>query len=91
MPFAQYESTRPFDKEPFVLGRFMPVPKRVGDMNAWFKTARSVIPQIPDPLTTDWYILDQEATLKEVRFKMLNSLGQTGLLVIDRTKRGLGA
>lgn len=71
--------------------RFMPVPKRISELNAWFKTARSVINAIPDPSVTDWFIKKSEATFDRVQFEMQNTLGEQCLITIDRTKKGLGA
>ena len=71
--------------------RFMPVPKRITELNAWFKSARAVISAIPDPSVTDWFIRKSEATFDRILFEMQNTNGEQCLITIDRTKKGLGA
>jgi len=73
------------------VARYMPVPKKMAQIDAWFKMARSVINVIPNPTTTDWFIKRQDATMDSIEFHLQNTNGQTGVVLIDRTKKGLGA
>jgi hypothetical protein len=73
------------------LVRHMPVPKRIADVMAWFKEARKVIRQIPNPDTTDWMITKAEATFTEVLFNLRDTNGKECFVKIDRAKRGVGA
>lgn len=73
------------------IARYMPMPKRMSQIESWFKMARAAINVIPNPLVTDWFIKSQEATMDSIQFNLQNTNGQTGVVLIDRTKKGLGA
>lgn len=62
-------------------------PKKVERMDAWFKAARKVIPEIPNPDQTDWQITCEHATVdaKYITFEMANSVGDRCSVIIDRT------
>ena len=87
MPFVVFESAALKRAEQ----RYMSVPKKVTELTAWFKQARTSIPSIPNPDATDWVIKKATASLSEVAFQMSNTLGHTATVKIDRTKRGAGA
>ena len=61
-------------------------PKKM-TMEAWFKAARKVMPEIPDPTKTDWIITHEEASrdAKYITFELSNTVGERGHLLIDRT------
>jgi len=59
-------------------------------MDAWYKEARSVIPEIPDLKKTDWRVLNQDANLTYVKFLIGNTTGATAMLEIDRTTSSFG-
>jgi hypothetical protein len=61
-------------------------PKKM-TMEAWYKAARKVIPEIPNVKDTDWQILSEEAT-KDARwiiYDLANSVGDRAKVLIDRT------
>lgn len=68
----------------------IPAPRKVEKMEAWFKEARKMIPQIPNPKETDWIISHETATIKYVRFDMVNTVGEKCQVVIDRTQPFIG-
>lgn len=61
-------------------------PKKM-TLDAWFKEARKVIPEIPDPTRTDWTITHEEASkdAKFITFELSNTVGERCKLIIDRT------
>lgn len=72
------------------LSRRMFAPKKAADINAWFKEARKVIPQIPNPKDTDWVIFRSDASLNYISFEMYNSVGERCYVVIARKHSPLG-
>lgn len=68
----------------------MAAPKKVTQIEAWFKEARKMIPEIPNPKDTDWIITHQQADVKWVRYDLVNSVGEKCQVVIDRTQPFIG-
>jgi hypothetical protein len=68
----------------------MSAPKKVEQIEAWFKQARKTIPEIPDPEQTDWQITHKDATIKWIKFEMHNTVGERCYVVIDRTVPFIG-
>lgn len=60
-------------------------PKRQ-TLEAWFKEIRKVIPEVPDPKTTDWMITAEYTSSgnKWINFEMQNSIGEKCVIVVDR-------
>jgi hypothetical protein len=65
----------------------MGAPKKA-TMKAWFQESRKLIPQIPSPRDTDWFIYHEEATVKWIKYELQNSVGERCYVVIDRTTPG---
>jgi hypothetical protein len=65
------------------VSKTMTTPKKQ-TLEAWFKDIRKIIPQVPNPKTTDWQIHHQEATIKWITFEMQNSVGERCVVVVDR-------
>lgn len=63
---------------------------KTATMHHWFKEARKVIPEIPNPKQTDWIIAHEEADLRWVKFELANSVGERCFIVIDRTTASMG-
>lgn len=59
-------------------------PKRA-TMKEWFRAARKVIPEIPNPRTDPWVISFEHAEVKWIKFELTNHEGYRVHLVIDRT------
>lgn len=87
MALAQYK----FEPKGICISKKMPAPKKVERIEAWFKQARKLIPEIPNPEQTDWQITHQDATVKWINFEMHNSVGERCYVVIDRTQPFIGA
>lgn len=89
MPIVQFRN----DPQKIDLTRKMFAPKR-SSIEAWFKEARKVIPQIPNPKQTDWQLttLDLGEVLSDddrfIKFEMFNSVGERCHIVIDRSIPG---
>lgn len=62
----------------------MPQPKRMADISAWFRQARRVLPEIPNPSDSDWRLVNEEATLKEVTFELVDTFGDKRTVLIRR-------
>lgn len=72
--------------------KFMSVPKKMAELQAWYKGAMKVIPEIPDPVTTDWQIAFQEANIKWIKFEVRHrKTEERQYIVIDRTVGALNA
>lgn len=70
----------------------IPISKKMGapkkmTMEAWFKSARKIIPEIPDPTKTDWIITAESATndARFITYELANTVGERCHIVIDRT------
>ena len=70
---------------------FIPISKKFGapkkmTLEAWFKAARKMIPEIPDPKKTDWIIYNEEATRDSVYiiYEMSNTVGERCKVTINR-------
>lgn len=61
----------------------MGAPKKM-TMEAWFKAARKLIPEIPDPKNSDWMISHEHAEIKWIRFELHNTVQERCYVVIDR-------
>lgn len=85
MPTVQYANKH----EDTRLTQPMKTPKRITVMEAWFKGARKVLPQIPPVNTGEWRIEHEEATLEWVRFDLRSREGRKANVVIFRAKTGL--
>jgi len=64
--------------------RSMPTPKRMGDLDNWLKSARAVIPQIPDHSSTDWFVADHMVTEATIIFHLMDSVQDKCAVIIDR-------
>lgn len=73
------------DKDPQRARMFSP--KKIQDLNAWYKGARMVIPCIPK-MGGDWRITKESATIDYVKFEVTNSIGKVAWITIDRRKPG---
>lgn len=62
-------------------------PKKISSTDAWYKSARAVLPQIPDIKRSDWYISDVEATINHIKYTLHNGIAQTAYVTIDRTQK----
>lgn len=60
-------------------------PKKM-TLEAWFKEARKVIPEIPNPKNTDWQIYEEEATRDSIHiiYLLSNTVGERCKVVINR-------
>lgn len=63
---------------------FMPTPKRMAEIMYWFKGARKVIPEIPDPKGVEWHIERQEANTDYITFHLRSREGLRVYVVILR-------
>lgn len=63
----------------------MPAPKRPELIEEWFKQARRVIPEIPDPKKSDWFIKTHYVTGNYLTFEMLNSIGERCAVTVLRS------
>jgi hypothetical protein len=61
----------------------MPTPSRP-ELSAWFRGARAVLPMIPDPTRSDWFLKSSVITLQEVKFELYNAIGESATVIIDR-------
>lgn len=55
-------------------------------MEAWFKAARKVCPEIPNPEKTDWQIIQQEATKDSIFiiYDLANTVGDRCKVTVNR-------
>lgn len=89
MPIVQFRN----DPQSIDINRKMFAPK-TSSIQAWFKEARKVIPQIPNPKQTDWQLATIEpekvisADARWIKFEMFNSVGERCHIVIDRSIPG---
>jgi hypothetical protein len=67
----------------------MAAPK-VATINAWYKQARTVIPQLPDLKRSDWQIFHHNASTGRIYIEIRNSVDERAYLVIDRTVPAIG-
>jgi hypothetical protein len=68
-------------------------PKKADQISAWWREARKLIPQIPDPYTNgDWRFEPDrpEITIGYIRWSMVNKKSERVHLVIDRKTPSLG-
>lgn len=70
--------------------RGMPAPKKIEKLEAWFKQARKVIPQIPDAPNGLWNITHQSASIKWISFELETPQGERCYVIIDRQRSALG-
>lgn len=68
------------------ISRKMGAPKKM-TMEAWFKSARKIIPEIPDPTKTDWIITTEHATTdaRYITYELANTIGDRCSVIIDRS------
>jgi len=63
--------------------KVMPTPRVMSSLDAWFKQARKVIPQIPD-LDGQWYLGEEVVELRWIKFTLQSGIGETAYVLIDR-------
>ena len=68
-----------------------PITKKFGapkkmTLEAWFKAARKMIPEIPDPSKTDWIIFHEEASRDAIMitYELQNTVGDRCKVEINR-------
>lgn len=68
-----------------------PISKKFGapkkmTIEAWFKAARKVLVEIPNPERTDWQIIQAEATRDSIYiiYELANSIGERCKVTINR-------
>lgn len=87
MPIVQFRN----DPQSIDINRKMFAPK-TATIQAWFKEARKVIPQIPNPKQTDWQVSNWAHAIttdgRFIKFEMFNSVGERCHIVIDRSIPG---
>lgn len=71
--------------------KYMGVPRDYQSILSWLKTARKVIPQIPNPEDSDWYISNELITLETVALELKNSIGSQCAVIIERKKSQFAA
>lgn len=83
MPLAVLTLDKP-DRQP--ISKKFGTPKKI-TLEAYFKAARKVIPEIPNPKDTDWQIFKEEASRDSrwIVYELSNSVGERAKVVIDRT------
>lgn len=86
MPLVIYQPSKGESKT----GRMFS-PKKITDLKAWLKAARTVVREIPDTKNTDWYVKNEEATQTHVKFFLLNSVGDWATVTIDRRVSKFGS
>lgn len=86
MPLVQVMFPTDATKERSAVVR-MATPRKMGEILIWFRDARKVAPQIPDPKHGNWRFVKMESDLREVRFLLQDSVNQQCLVVIDRQTR----
>lgn len=64
---------------------------RTATMAAWYRQARKVLPEIPKLPDPSWTMQHEEATLRWIKYTLVDSRGNRAYLTIDRQKNGLGA
>ncbi len=70
-----------------VISKVFGAPKRQ-TLEAWFKEIRKVIPEVPDPKTTDWLINHQyadETNNRWITFEMSNTIEERAVITVDRS------
>jgi hypothetical protein len=80
MPVVSYRSATGLE----VRGKRIPYPKRVDRPESWVREIRKVIPDVPDPGKTDWYVTTFDPSREIVLIEMLNSIGQRCRMAILR-------
>lgn len=72
--------------------RRMFAPKKVDDLNAWWKAARTALPRIPDTKLGFWNIITEpEITPSYIRWTLEeHSTSTRAYVIIDRRAPGLG-
>lgn len=86
MPRVQFS----FPPRDINITKDMPSPRRIGELDHWYKQARKVIPEIPNLQETDWFIFQQEITESSIVFEIHDSVGQKCAVVIDRRHNLVG-
>ena len=64
-------------------------PKNLHKASAWLTAVRKVIPQVPNPRTTDWVIGTFEPDVNYILIEMFNQAGQRCRIAIDRKAQAL--
>lgn len=86
MPLVQFRN----QPKAIDITRKMFAPKKAS-IEAWFKEARKIIPQIPNPKDSDWQVSNFDHAVSEdgrwIKFEMFNSVGERCHIVIDRSVR----
>ena len=70
--------------------RGMGAPKRVTLLSAWLREARKVIPQIPNHLKGEAYVLTSNATTNFIKFELKRPDDSRVYVIIDRLAPQLG-
>jgi hypothetical protein len=71
--------------------KYMGTPPNYQSLLSWLKTARKVIPQIPNPEQSDWFISQEVITLETVCLELKNSIGLRCSVIIERRKNQMVA
>lgn len=69
----------------------MPTPKRNSEMLYWFKAARKVIPEIPNPGVDGWIIEHQDANTDWIRYDLRSPIHGKANVVIMRQQAKFGS
>jgi hypothetical protein len=72
-------------KEPVRVERRFGAPKKM-TLEAWFAAARKVIPEVPNPKQTDWFVHHEEASRDAtwIVYDLQNTVGEKARLTINR-------
>ena len=67
------------------ISKLMAPPKNISDISSWIRSARKVIPQIPDVLTrTDWRVHSEVISDKHILLEIRDVLDNKCALIIER-------
>lgn len=80
-----------YPKLDLTITKYMGIPNNYQSILSWLKTARKVIPQIPNPEDSDWYISQELITLETVALELRNSIGAQCAVIIERKKNRMVA
>lgn len=69
---------------------YMPTPKRMAEIDYWFKAARKAIPMIPNLKDGLWHLERQEANLDYIAFHLRSREGERNYVVILRNADAIG-
>lgn len=72
MPIVQFKDHQGNE----LRGKKVPYPKNIQRPESWITEIRKVIPSVPDPRKTDWYVATFDASREIILIELLNSIGQ---------------